>query len=145
MTEGTTLVSLSATQADGDYQARRQQRFALLARTTRLKAELDELKQPVFSAEVERNAAEFVSIERAAFRNRREERDSQIRVLDSQRDQRLREIEENRVAINTAERTLALGREERRILAQLVSRGLEPQIELVRLDRAMAEIGRAHV
>lgn len=139
VSEGTTLVSLSSTQADGDYQARRQQRFALLARTARLRAELADLKEPVFGPELERNTPEFVAHERAAFRNRREERDAQIRVLDSQRDQRVREIEEIRVNIRTAERTLALGREERRILAQLVSRGLEPQIELVRLDRTMAD------
>ncbi len=137
--DGAALVSLSSVQADGDYQARRQQRFALLARTTRLRAELagTALK---FSPELEREAKEFVSIERAAFNARADERSAQIRVLDSQRDQRSREIEETRVVIQTSERTLALAREERRILAQLVSRGLEPQIELVRLDRGIAEV-----
>jgi len=137
--EGTAIVSLSAMQADGDYQARRQQRFALTARTTRLKAELAGDAPPKFGAELERNAAEFVGIEMSAWRNRRQERDSQVRVLDSQRDQRQREIVETQLAIKTALRTLELGREERRILAQLVSRGLEPQIELVRLDRLIAD------
>lgn len=136
--EGTPLVSLSATQADGDYQARRQQRFALSAKIARLRAELSS-SDPQFGAELEKSGAEFVLIERAAWRNRIDERDAQIRVLDSQREQREREIEETRVTIQTAQRTLALGREERRILAQLVSRGLEPQIELVRLDRLIAD------
>lgn len=139
VSEGTALVSLSSMQADGDYQARRQQRFALTARTTRLRAELAGDAPPKFGAELERGAAEFVTIEMSAWRNRRQERDSQVRVLDSQRDQRQREIVETQLAIRTALRTLELGREERRILAQLVSRGLEPQIELVRLDRLIAD------
>ena len=137
--EGTAIVSLSAMQADGDYQARRQQRFALTARTTRLKAELAGDAPPKFGVELERAAPEFVTIEMSAWRNRRQERDSQVRVLDSQRDQRQREIVETQLVIKTALKTLELGREERRILAQLVSRGLEPQIELVRLDRAIAD------
>jgi adhesin transport system membrane fusion protein len=136
--DGVALVSLSSIQAEGDYQSRRQQRFALLARVARLRAELTETA-PSFGAELERDAREFVGIERAAWRARAEERDAQIRVLDSQREQRSREIEETRIVIQTAERTLALAREERRILAQLVARGLEPQIELVRLDRMMAD------
>jgi len=136
--DGTALVSLSSVQADGDYQSRRQQRFAQLARVVRLRAELTETV-PVFGAELEREAGEFVGIERAAWRARADERDAQIRVLDSQREQRSREIEETRIVIQTADRTLTLAREERRILAQLVARGLEPQIELVRLDRMMAD------
>ena len=136
--DGVALVSLSSIQADGDYQSRRQQRFALLARVARLRAELTETA-PSFGAELERDAREFVGIERAAWRARAEERDAQIRVLDSQREQRSREIEETGFVIQTADRTLALAREERRFLAQLVARGLEPQIELVRLDRMMAD------
>jgi adhesin transport system membrane fusion protein len=136
--EGAALVSLSAVQAGGDYQSRRQQRFALLARLARLNAELNDIS-PAFGVELERDAREFVVIERAAWRARFEERAAQIRVLDAQRDQRSREIEEARIVIQTAERTLELAREERRILSQLVSRGLEPQIELVRLDRLIAD------
>jgi adhesin transport system membrane fusion protein len=136
--EGDSLVLLSPVQATGDYQSRRQQRFALLARVGRLRAELDNAT-PRFPAELERGGAEFTAIERAAWRARLEERDAQVRVLDSQREQRMREIEETRIVIQTSERTLGLAREERKILAQLVSRGLEPQIELVRLDRLMAD------
>lgn len=76
--DGVALVSLSSIQADGDYQSRRQQRFALLARVARLRAELTETV-PSFGAELERDAREFVSIERAAWRARAEERDAQIR------------------------------------------------------------------
>jgi adhesin transport system membrane fusion protein len=136
--EGDPLVLLSPLQASGDYQSRRQQRFALSARIFRLRAELDNTS-PRFGAELERDGSEFTTIERAAWRARLEERDAQMRVLDSQREQRTREIEETRIVIQTAERTLMLAREERKILSQLVSRGLEPQIELVRLDRLMAD------
>ena len=53
--DGVALVSLSSIQADGDYQSRRQQRFALLARVARLRAELTETA-PLFGAELERDA-----------------------------------------------------------------------------------------
>jgi len=48
-----------------------------------------------------------------------------------------------RIALATATKTLELGREERAILSMLVSKGLEPQLELVRLDRTLADaVGR---
>jgi adhesin transport system membrane fusion protein len=54
-------------------------------------------------------------------------------------DQRNKELAEARVSLATAQRLLALGREERGILADLVAKRLEPRLELIRLDRALAE------
>ena len=71
---------------------------------------------------------------------------SQLEVLDAQIQQKARELDEAAISLEAARRTLALAREERATVARLVERGLEPRLELVRLDRSLAEVdGRAQV
>jgi adhesin transport system membrane fusion protein len=60
-------------------------------------------------------------------------------MLQAQIEQKTQELQENRIALSTASRMLALGREEREILSRLVAKGLEPKLELVRLDRTLAD------
>lgn len=135
---GTSLVSLSPTQAGGDYQTRRQQTLALQARMARLQAEADGLDLK-FPAELQKESPEFVKVERASFDGRRAEQAIQAVMFDAQVDQRTREVDEARIVISTAEHSLAGAREERVIMEKLVAQGLEPRIELVRLDRTISE------
>ena len=135
---GASLISLSPTQAGGDYQTRRQQTLALQARMVRLQAE-SEGQEPKFSAELQQLTPEFVKVERASFEGRRAEQGMQAVMFDAQVEQRTREVEEAKIAMATAEESLAGAREERLIMEKLVAQGLEPRIELVRLDRAISE------
>jgi adhesin transport system membrane fusion protein len=65
-------------------------------------------------------------------------------MLQAQVEQKTQELLEVRIALSTAEKTVLLGNEEHAILARMVSRGLEPKLELIRLERTLAEsIGRA--
>jgi membrane fusion protein, adhesin transport system len=140
---GQLLVSLSPTQAGGEFKTRRQQALALEARMARLFAEA-EGKEPKFSATIVKESPEFVKVERASFEGRQAEQGMQGVMLEAQIDQRTKEVEESRIALATAERSLAGAREERVIMEKLVAQGLEPRIELVRLDRAISEaVGRA--
>jgi adhesin transport system membrane fusion protein len=135
---GAALISLSPTQAGGDYQTRRQQTLALQARMARLQAETE--GQPLkFAALLETETPEFVKVERASYEGRRSEQAMQAVMFDAQVEQRTREVEEARIVIATAEQSLAGAREERLIMEKLVAQGLEPRIELVRLDRAISE------
>jgi adhesin transport system membrane fusion protein len=77
--------------------------------------------------------------ESAVHRGRIVELRTSLAVLDAQVDQRNKELAEARVSLATAQRLLALGREDRGILADLVAKRLEPRLELIRLDRALAE------
>jgi membrane fusion protein, adhesin transport system len=135
---GALLVTLSPTQAGGEFKTRRQQAFALEARMARLQAEADGL-QPRFPPALLEDSPEFVKTERAAFEGRRAEQDTQSVMLEAQIEQRTKEVEESRISMVTAERALAGAQEERGILEKLVAQGLEPRIELVRLDRAISE------
>ncbi len=135
---GTPLISLSPTQAGGDYQTRRQQTLSLQARMARLQAEAEGLELK-FTPELQKESPEFVKVERASFDGRRAEQGIQAVMFDAQVDQRTREVDEARIVIATAEHSLAGAREERVIMEKLVAQGLEPRIELVRLDRTIAE------
>jgi adhesin transport system membrane fusion protein len=136
--EGDLLVSLSTIQAGADYESRRQQALALSARVARLTAEVED-RQLAYAEDFVREARGFVDGELAVYRGRAIELRTSLAVLDAQFDQRNKELSEARVSLATAQRLLALGREERAILADLVARRLEPRLELIRLDRALAE------
>jgi len=136
--EGTLLVSLSETQFDSDLQSRLQQANALAARLARLNAE-SEGSSPVFDAQLTKAGKEFVDLERNAFETRAGQLKSQLDILQAQIEQKTQELQENRIALATASKMLGLGREEREILSKLVAKGLEPKLELVRLDRTLAD------
>lgn len=136
--EGDLLVSLSTAQAGSDYESRRQQALALSARVARLTAEVED-RPLTFSEDFIRVAKGFVDGEAAVYRGRAVELRTSLAVLEAQLDQRTKELTEARVALATSQRLLALGREERGILADLVAKRLEPRLELIRLDRALAE------
>ncbi len=135
---GALLVSLSPTQAGSDYQTRQQQALALGARVSRLRAEANDAK-PVFAPELQKDGAEYVRVEQAAFDGRQSEQQSVMAVLSAQIAQRTQELEEARIAMVTAQRTLAAANEERDMLEKLVAQGLEPRIELVRIGRIISD------
>jgi membrane fusion protein, adhesin transport system len=135
---GTLLVSLSPTLAGGEFETRRQQSLALQARRVRLLAEA-EGGEPKFPAELKRESPEFVKVELASFEGRQAEQAMQAVMFEAQIEQRTKEVEEAKIVITTAAQSLAGAREERAIMEKLVAQGLEPRIELVRLDRAISE------
>lgn len=135
---GAVLISLSPMQASGDFLTRQQQALALGARVARLQAEADQ-RVPTFDAGLRKDGAEFVKVESASFEGRRAEQAAQMAMLSAQVAQRTTEKEEARIAMQTAQRTLAAAREERTMLDKLVAQGLEPRIELVRIERVISE------
>ena len=142
---GDRLVALSAVQADSDQRARHQQIVSLEARAAKLVA-LADGQQPKFPKSVSDAAPDLVAAELASFLSKKLEQESQVSVLTAQMEQKNRESDEARITLKAAQEGLVLAREERSTVARLVERGLEPRLELVRLDRALAEQqGRADV
>lgn len=138
VTAGEKLVVLSQVQHDSDLQARQQQILALQARAARLSA-LASGQPPKFPKAVMDEAPELVAVESASYMSKKLEQESQVSVLVSQIEQKQRELDEAKIALVTITKSVELGRIERDTVARLVERGLEPRLELVRLDRAMAE------
>ena len=135
---GDKLVALSPVQHDAEKQSRFQQVLALEARAARLNAQISGA-QPKFSPDVVAHAADVMAAETAAWRSKQAEQQAQLGVLDAQTDQKQRELQEAQITLGSTRQGLALGREERATVAVMVERGLEPRLELVRLDRGLAE------
>ncbi len=136
---GDKLVALSTVQHDAEKQSRFQQLLALDARASRLNAQASGNK-PRFSQDVSRHAPELMAAETAAYLGKQAEQASQIGVMDAQIEQKQRELQEAQIALKSARQGLALGREERETVAKMVERGLEPRLELVRIDRSVSEL-----
>ena len=142
---GERLVALSALQHDGDMKTRYQQVLALEARAARLAA-MAGGQAPRFPKIVSDAAPDLMAVETATYLSKKLEQESQIAVLSAQVEQRTRELDEARITLLATRKSLELGREERATVARLVERGLEPRLELVRIDRSFAEQeGRAEV
>ena len=131
---GQLLVSLSPTQAVGDYQTRQQQALALGARVARLRAE-SEGQAPVFAPELRQAGAEYVKVEQTAFELRQAEQQSLQAVLTAQLAQRTQELEEARIRDGHGAAHAGRGQRGARHAGKLVAQGLEPRIELVRIGR----------
>ena len=138
--QGSPLLSLSPVQFGSERDSRSEQVLALKARQARLEAEARGL-EPRFDASIKGpGASTYLRTERAEFEQRRARLQSDLATVDTQLTQRLKEVEEARTTLATARRNLALSREEREIVATMVERGLEPRLELVRLDGRISEI-----
>lgn len=132
------LVVLSQVQHDSDLKTRQQQILGLEARAARLSA-LASGQEPKFPASVVQLAPDLMAVESASYLSKKLEQESQVSVLHEQLEQKRRELDEAQINLSTLKKSVELGRLERDTVARLVERGLEPRLELVRMDRAMAE------
>jgi adhesin transport system membrane fusion protein len=136
---GQLIASLSATQFGADRDSRRQQINSLEAKVSRLTAEATG-GDLVFSLEVLSSGVEYTSQERAEYEARRSRLAGEISVLDSQLQQRNREAEDTRNLMQTSQNNLASARQELGIVSRMVEKGLEPRIELVRIQGKITEL-----
>lgn len=135
---GERLIVLSQVQHDSDLKARQQLVASLEARAARLSA-LASGDSPKFPSNIAERSPELLAVESATYLSKKLEQESQLRVLDLQIEQKRHELGEAQVTLSTTEKILEYGRQERDTVVRLVERGLEPRLELVRIDRAMAE------
>jgi len=142
---GDNLVALSSLQHEGDMKARYQQLLGLEARAARLVA-LANGREPKFPQSVVDTAPDLMAVEMATFLSKTLEQESQLAVLSAQMDQKARELDEAKIALISTRKSLEMAREERSTVARLVERGLEPRLELLRIERSFAEQeGRADI
>jgi len=136
--KGDVIATLSTVQLGADLNTRSQQLFNAKAKAARFKA-LAADKTPVFGVELERAAPDLIASERAAFETSRAQFEAQQDVIRAQMTQRELERREARVSRDSALNTLEMMANERKLIAELVQKGLEPRLELIRLDRAIAD------
>ena len=135
---GQVLMKLTNSFASADLQANRVRLNALDAAILRLEAEIAG-KEPVFPDDLRRRAADAVDAEMNNWRSRRARYETRAEILRQQLFQRRRALSEWQASLKGADRDLALARRGRRLPAPLGKKGVAPEIDLIRIDRLIAE------
>jgi len=145
---GDLLVRLDPTQMNADFFQGRDGYNLLSARITRLEARTQR-KPLIFAPELTINAAGIVYNERRLFEARSEEIEAALSVEQSKFAQRQESLQEATVALEYAQESLALAREETALMRPLVAKGIEPKIELIRARQrestARGEVQRSEI
>lgn len=137
--KGDVLLRISNTKAESDYRDSRSQYLTLNAMIARLEAEgFDSPLQ--FSKEVMAEAPETADSERALYKAQIQQFKSQIAVLSDLLTQRQQEIVELRGKQQSLARSLELTRQELAISEPLVATGAAAKVDIVRLQRQVAEL-----
>lgn len=138
--QGAILVRIDNTAAQASYRDVRGQYLSLMATVARLEAELTDAESVTFPEEVLQEAATEAADQERLFNNRRRQREAQISVLKSQASQRQQEIAEMRSRRQQLQGNLRLAREELDLTAPLVREGIMPRLDLIRIEREVADL-----
>ncbi len=137
--KGDVLVRIDNTAAQATYRDAQVRYYTLLATVARLEAEKDgrELTLP---DEILTQAPTAAVDQKSLFEARRQRLKAQTSVLEAQAKQRKQETAEMRSRRKQLERSLQLAREEFSITQPLVKNGVLPRIDLIRIDRQVADL-----
>ncbi len=135
---GQVILRMRNVQAKSEYLSNRKRYLSLLATVVRLQAEA-EGKTPKFSKKLVKEAPDAVSRETSAFEANKRETKSQSNVLEQQLKQRKQEVRELQKRISDLSRVIRLTQKEHEMIKPAVAKGAAPKIELVQLERQLAE------
>ncbi|MEE8293158.1 MAG: HlyD family type I secretion periplasmic adaptor subunit, partial [Kiloniellales bacterium] len=137
--KGDILVRIDNTAAQANFRDLQSQYFVLFASIARMEAEL-ESRELVMPEEVLQEAPTAAANQTALFKLQQDQLRAQIRVLQSQAAQRKQEIKEMRSRSHQLQRSLDLAQQELAITQPLVSKGVLPRLDLIRIQREMTEL-----
>ncbi|MEO1251535.1 MAG: HlyD family type I secretion periplasmic adaptor subunit [Pseudomonadota bacterium] len=142
------LVKLDPTQMNVEFIRGREEFNILSARIARLEAEAS-LRPLNFPPAFEKAAPEIVARERALYEARQAEMGAAIDIETAKRDQRREAHEDAKVAFETAKEAFAFADQELQMIRRLVEKGIEPRVELLRVQTreaaARGEMQRAEI
>lgn len=136
---GQVILRLRDVQAKSDLSATRQKYLGIMATLARLQAETEGKDEIAFPDDVLATVAESVAAEKDAFIANRKQRGDQVSVLEQQKSQREQEVAELRRRISDISSVMGLAQEERNMVAPMVERGAANKMELLQLDRQIAQ------
>ncbi|WP_419816747.1 HlyD family type I secretion periplasmic adaptor subunit [Glacieibacterium sp.] len=135
---GQPLVRLDNTAFTAEFGRTTESYNALVARATRLQAEVDG-RAPVFAPGLTTAAPQLVETERSLYRARLAGLAADSAVESAKLDQAQRALGQAEVEAATRTQGAAAADSELAMIAPLVAKGIEPQIELVRAQTAQAQ------
>ncbi len=137
---GQPLIRMRNIQTSADLGANRSRYLGLVAKITRLKAEVEGSDVPPdFPEDVLKEAPESVREEMQAFTADRQSLLTQTQVLEQGLTQKKQEINEIQTRVNDLQDVLRLAKEQRSMLAPLVERGSAPKLELLQIDQQIKQ------
>jgi membrane fusion protein, adhesin transport system len=137
--KGDILLRLSGIEAKADLEATRQKYLGTLATVVRLRAEAERQETPEFSEEIMTSVPDTVLAENQAFAANRIQHENQVVILEQQKVQKVQEIAALKRRTEDVAAVIRLTEEERGMIAPLVERGAMSKVELLRLDRSLAQ------
>jgi len=137
---GDVLVRIENTVAQASLEDARSQYLSLQATEARLMAELEGEDTVTFPAGVLEEAPTVAADQQRLFNARRRQLEAQINVLQSQAVQRKQEVAEMNSRRQQLQQSLGLARDELAIMAPLVQKGVMPRIDLIRIERQVADL-----
>jgi len=140
---GQILLRLSDIQASSDYGASQSRSLALAAAIARLEveasAQMDQISDIDFPAEIEEQAPKAVAEERNNFLANRRQFEDQRGILQQQLSQKNQEVAGLEKQVEDTQAVLKLQEEEKAVIEPLVKRGSAAKIELLQLERGLKE------
>ena len=136
---GDILVRIDNSIAKASFRDARSQFLSLTATVERLMAELEDRPMELPES-VLRDAPTVASDEQALYQARQNQFAAEIAILQSQIEQRQQEVAEAQSRESQLQRSLALANKELKITKPLVDKGLSPTIDLIRLQREVADL-----
>jgi adhesin transport system membrane fusion protein len=137
--KGDILVRIENTAAQATFRDAQSRFYALQATVERLEAELED-RAMALSEEILRKAPTAAGDQTALFNARSRQLQAQTAVLEAQAKQRTQEIAEVRSRRKQLERSLQLAHEELAITQPLVRNGVVARIDLIRIERQVADL-----
>ena len=137
--KGQPILRLHNEQAKSDLGSTQKKYLGILASITRLQAEADGKESFDFPDNVMTGVPESVRAEQDAFAANRKQRMDQLNVLEQQKSQREQEVAELRRRTSDISSVLQLAQDERNMVAPMVERGAANKMELLQLDRNIAQ------
>ena len=137
---GDVLVRIENTVAEASLEDARQQYLTLLATEARLIAQIEFKDEVTFPEAVMNEAPTLAADQKRLFGARKRQLEAQISVLESQARQRKQETAEMDSRRRQLDESLRLARDELAITAPLVKKGVMPRIDLIRIERQVADL-----
>ena len=129
---GDLLISLVPIQAEGEFNIARENNAALSVRLARLNAELNQTNKLDLPEEILKDYPDIVRTELALLKEKQS-------YFQSQQLQKRNDITSAKARFSSANSGLSAAREEAGVVKQLVERGLEAKLSLVRSEKSLAE------
>ena len=137
--KGDILVRIDNTAAQATFRDAQGRFYTLQATIERLEAEREDRKL-AFSEEIQAEAPTAVADQTSLYKARQRQLKAQTSVLQSQAKQRKQEIAEMRSRRKQLDRSLQLARDEYSITQPLVQSGVVARIDLIRIQRQVADL-----